>query len=121
MDNLGEPISYLVVNKGVPVYSSDGKSLGWVVRVLAAREANMFDGIVFDTTKGPGGHRFVDAPEVAALYERGVVLKIDAAEAAELSEPSANPGALSVSPDDLVGRGGGGFMSRVRGLFGGRR
>jgi hypothetical protein len=121
MEDLGEPTSYLVVDKGVPVYSSDGQNLGRVVRVLSAREADMFDGIVFDTTKGPGGHRFVDAPEVAALYERGVVLKIDAAEAAELPEPSANPGALSVNPADLVGGGGGGLMSRMRGLFGGRR
>jgi len=120
MEDLGSPTSYLVVDKGVPVYSSDGQNLGWVVRVLAAREADMFDGIIFDTTKGPGGHRFVDAPEVAALYERGVVLKIDAAEAAELPKPAANPGALSVNPADLVG-GRRGLMSRMRDFFGGRR
>jgi hypothetical protein len=61
------------------VYSSDGEKLGRVIRVLAAPEANMFDGILFDTNWGPGGRRFVDAPEVEAIYERGVVLKIDAA------------------------------------------
>jgi hypothetical protein len=121
MDDLGEPTSYLVVDKGIPVYSSDGEKLGSVVRVLSAREADMFDGIVFDTTSGPGGHRFVDAPEVASLYERGVVLKIDAAEAASLPKPSANPGSVSVNPADLVGGGGRGFMSRMRGLFSGRR
>jgi len=121
MEDLGEPTSYLVVDKGVPVYSSDGQDLGRVVRVLSAREADMFDGIIFDTTKGPGGHRFVDAPEVASLYERGVVLKIDAAEAADLPKPSANPGSLSVNPADLVGGSKGGFMSRLRNLFSGRR
>lgn len=121
MDQLGEPVSYLVVDKGVPVYSSDGEKLGRVVRVLSAREADMFDGIVFDTTAGPGGHRFVDAPEVAALYERGVVLKIDAEEAGKLPKPSANPGSLSVNPADLAGGGGGGFMGRMRDLFRGRR
>lgn len=84
MDDLGAPLSYLVLEKGVPVYSSDGQRLGRVVRVLSAPEANMFDGIVFDTTAGPGGHRFVDAPEVGQIYERGVVLKIDAAEAESL-------------------------------------
>jgi hypothetical protein len=84
MDDLGHPVSYLVAKRGIPVFSSDGKELGRVVRVLAAPEANMFDGIIFDTTRGPGGHRFVDAPEVEALYERGVLLKIDAAAAAEL-------------------------------------
>jgi hypothetical protein len=52
--------------------------------VLSAPEANMFDGIIFDTKAGPGGHRFVDAPEVGQIYERGVVLKVDAAEAESL-------------------------------------
>ena len=51
--------------------------------MLAAPEADIFDGIVFDTSVRPGGHRFVDAPEVDEIYERGVVLKIDAAAAAE--------------------------------------
>jgi len=84
MDDLGAPLSYLVLKRGVPVYSRDGERLGRVVRVLAAPEANMFDGIVFDTKAGPGGHRFVDAPEVGQIFERGVVLKIDAAEAEAL-------------------------------------
>lgn len=104
MENLGEPISYLTLGKGVPVYSSDGESLGRVVRVLAAPEANMFDGIVIDTTAGPGGHRFVDAPEVDAIYENGVTLKIDAAAAANLPKPEANPGAIRASAADFSGR-----------------
>jgi len=104
MDDLGEPRSYLAVDKGVPVYSSDGEKLGRVVRVMSAPNLDMFDGIVFDTTAGPGGHRFVDAPEVGQIYERGVVLKIDAAEAAKLKAPAANPGSIKVNPADLGGR-----------------
>ncbi|HEX5983570.1 MAG TPA: PRC-barrel domain-containing protein [Solirubrobacterales bacterium] len=84
MEDLGHPISYLVAKRGIPVFSSDGKQLGRVARVLAAPEAHMFDGILFDTGWGPGGRRFVDAPEVEAIYERGVVLKIAAAEAESL-------------------------------------
>lgn len=103
MENLGEPRSYLAVEKGVPVYSSDGEKLGRVVKVLAAPNIDMFDGIVFDTTAGPGGHRFVDAPEVEGIYENGVVLKIDAAAAADLSKPGANPGAISASAADFTG------------------
>jgi hypothetical protein len=91
MEDLGAPTSYLTCAKGVPVFSSDGERLGRVVRVMAAPEANLFDGIVFDTTAGPGGHRFVDAPEVGQIYERGVVLKIDAATAGELSPPRRSP------------------------------
>lgn len=83
MEDLGHPVSYLVAKRGIPVFSSDGERIGRVSRVLAAPEANLFDGIIFDTG-GLGGRRFVDAPEVGAIYERGVVLSIDAAEAAEL-------------------------------------
>ena len=87
MEDLGHPVSYLVAKRGIPVFSSDGKKLGRVIRVQAAPEANMFDGIVFDTSWGPGGWRFVDAPEVAGIYERGVVLTIDADAAGALPKP----------------------------------
>lgn len=80
MEDLGHPVSYLVAKRGIPVFSSDGQKLGRVVQVSAAPEANMFDGILFDTAWGPGGRRFVDAPEVGQIYEHGVVLKIAAAE-----------------------------------------
>jgi hypothetical protein len=76
MEDLGHPVSYLVAKRGIPVFSSGGEKVGRVVRVLAAPEANMFDGIIFETGWGPGGRRFVDAPEVAEIYERGVILKI---------------------------------------------
>jgi hypothetical protein len=100
MDDLGAPISYLALDKGVPVYSSDGSQLGKVEHVLAEPEEDIFDGFVIDTSVLPGGHRFVDAPEVADVHERGVVLKIDAAAAENLPEPSANPGVLEADGDD---------------------
>ena len=103
MEDLGERSSYLTVSQGVPVYSSDGAHLGRVVRVLSAPNIDMFDGVIFDTTAGPGGHRFVDAPEVGEIFERGVVLKIDAAAAAQLPKPGANPGSIAVNPADLGG------------------
>jgi hypothetical protein len=80
MEDLGHPVSYLVAKRGIPVFSRDGEKLGRVVKVLAAPEANMFDGILFDTSWGPGGRRFVDAPEVGEIYERGVILEIAAAD-----------------------------------------
>jgi hypothetical protein len=84
MEDLGHPVSYLVAKRGIPVFSSDGEKLGRVVKVFAAPEAHMFDGVLFDTSRGPGGRRFVDAPEVGGIYERGIVLGIDAAAAAKL-------------------------------------
>ncbi len=105
MEDLGQPSSYLVLADGVPVYSSDGKELGKVEHVLDVPDDDIFDGFVIDTSVLPGGHRFVDAPEVEEIFERGVVLKIDAAEAESLPEPSENPGALEVGADDMVAPG----------------
>lgn len=84
MEDLGHPVSYLVAKRGTPVFSSDGERLGRVVKVLAAPEAHMFDGIIFETSWGPSGRRFVDAPEVGEIYERGVILTIEAAEVESL-------------------------------------
>ena len=47
-------------------------------------------------------HRFVDAPEVERIHERGVVLALDAARAKRLPEPSENPATMSASPDDTA-------------------
>jgi uncharacterized protein YrrD len=102
MEDLGAPSSFLVAQAGIPVYSSDGKKLGEVEHVLSAPDEDIFDGIVLDTSVLPGGHRFVDAPEVEEIYERGVVLKIDAVAAENLPKPSPNPGALEVDADDMV-------------------
>jgi hypothetical protein len=102
MDDLGQPSSYMSLAEGVSVYSSDGKPLGKVEHVLADPEVDVFDGLVIDTSVLPGGHRFADASEVAEIYERGVVLTVDAAEAEALPEPSANPGTLEAGPEDMV-------------------
>ncbi len=105
MPELGAPTSFLTLPKGVPVLSSDGEEIGKVEYVLSAPNIDIFDGIVLDTSVLPGGHRFVDAPEVAEIYEGGVVLTIDAAAARNLPQPSANPGSIDVDPGDL-GKGG---------------
>ena len=102
MEDLGAPSSYLVLSEGTKVYSSDGEELGRVEHILAEPDADLFDGIVLDTSILPGGHRFVDAPEVDSIFERGVVLDLDAAAARNLPEPSANPAALEAGPDDMV-------------------
>jgi uncharacterized protein YrrD len=102
MEDLGAPGSYITLRDGVPVYSSDGQRLGEVSHVLAEPDKDIFDGIVFDASPLPGGHRFVDAPEVERIHERGVVLALDAAGAERLPVPSANPATMSASPDDAA-------------------
>jgi hypothetical protein len=80
----GLPIAYGVLHEGVPVYSSDGKSVGLVEHVIAAPEQDIFHGIVLHTA---AGSRFVEASQVATLHERGVDLSIDASAVATLRLP----------------------------------
>jgi hypothetical protein len=102
MADLGQPSSYLALQPGVAVLSSDGKQLGEVEHVLCDPDADIFDGIVLDTSVLPGGQRFVDASQVGEIYERGVELTVDAAAAEQLPEPSANPATVEAGPDDTT-------------------
>jgi hypothetical protein len=100
--DLGNPASYLVLADGTDVFASDDEKVGTVEHVLADADADVFDGIVVDMRAGPGGHRFADASQVEAIYEHGVFLTVDADAARGLPEPSENPAALDVGPDDTV-------------------
>ena len=79
----GHAISYKVLERGTPVVDRDGGAIGTVSEVLESRAEHIFDGLVLDT---PGGRRFVDAPEVARIALRRVVLALDAEGAAALPE-----------------------------------
>jgi hypothetical protein len=97
MEDLGPPVAYMALREGTAVYSRDGQEVGTVAHVLADVEADVFDGLVLETS---GGHRFADAPEVGELHERGVLLKLSAEEAAQLPEPGKNPATLDLNPAD---------------------
>ena len=94
MSDYGQPRSYLEIDDGVDVVTSDGEFVGTLEHVLADDRSDIFDGIVVDTSRGPGGHRFVDAPDVAEFRERAVLLKISGPEIDGLPEPSANPAVM---------------------------
>ena len=79
----GHAIGYKVLARGTVVRSADGAEVGTVHRVLDNAREHIFDGIVIDTGQGL---RFVDAPEVARIHERAVILTITAEEAAALPE-----------------------------------
>lgn len=90
----GDPISYLTLEPGTDVISADGESVGKVEHVLRDEGTDIFDGIVVDTRVGPGGLRFVDAPEIAELRERAAFLTITAAEVERLPEPGPSPAVM---------------------------
>ncbi len=103
MTDLGAPISYEVLEPGTPVLSSDGVTVGKVVHVLAVESEDVFDGVVIQL--GDEGHRFADADDVASIHERGLTLKLTAAESESLPEPSANPAVIRDDPTTGPGSG----------------
>ena len=97
--DLGDPISYLVLEDGTPVLSADGRRIGTVEHVLADADSDVFDGLIVDID---GGHRFADASQVDTIHQGGVVLTLDQAAAEQLPEPSENPAAMGADPDDVT-------------------
>lgn len=81
MNDLGSPTSYLLLQNGTSVYSSDGERIGEVAEIRADERNDIFDGLVVGHGLLPGHRSFVAADQVEELYERGVVLKLDAAAA----------------------------------------
>jgi hypothetical protein len=90
----GNPISWKVLEPGGDVICSGGERVGTVQHVLGDQESDIFDGLVIDVRSGPGGVRFVDAPEVAEIREGAVQLAITEDAVAKLHEPSANPAVM---------------------------
>jgi hypothetical protein len=97
----GVAVHYTALQKGTPVFSSDGEDVGKVAEVLDNYREHIFDGLVVETHSGE--RKFVDAPEVKRTAERAVTLNITAAEVARLGPPEAGP-ALGGGLRRLFGR-----------------
>jgi len=89
----GLPIAYEVLERGVPVYSSERKTVGTVDHVVSAPEVDIFHGIVISSE---GGRRFIPADQVASMHERGVDLRLDAVAVRRLAAPAGGAPAWKV-------------------------
>jgi hypothetical protein len=105
-DDYGSPVHYTAVSRGTPVYDSEGVQVGEVRRVEDNYAEHILDG--FEIADTEGTLRFVDAPEVARTFERGVTLSITAAELPDRAH-AINRG---------IGGGGGGATASGGGLLG---
>lgn len=96
----GDPISYKAMAAGTPVVASDGAVLGRAERAVENVKEQIFDGIVMRSGEEL---LWIDAPEVARIYERRVELTVDAATArAQLGAYS--PGAPEFRANVRAGR-----------------
>ena len=98
----GSPIHYTAVRRGTPVYDGEGVRVGEVRRVADNYAEHILDG--FEIADEEGTIRFVDAPEVARTFERGVTLSITASELSELAKPVRRG----------LGGAGSGLLGRLR-------
>jgi hypothetical protein len=74
-------IGYQVVPRGTRVEASGGEQVGTFDRALDHKREHLLDGIVISTG---AGRRFVDAPEVARITNRRIILSIPSEEVAAL-------------------------------------
>ena len=86
----GLAVHYTALQRGTPVFSSDGEEVGKVDQVLDNYREHIFDGLVILTPSGE--RKFVDAPEVERTAERAVTLNITAAECEQLGPPPSARG-----------------------------
>ncbi|HET6830403.1 MAG TPA: hypothetical protein VFH44_03535 [Solirubrobacterales bacterium] len=108
----GPPIHYTSVQRGTPVYDSEGVQVGEVRRVEDNYAEHILDG--FEIVDSEGTLRFVDAPEVARTFERGVTLSITAAELPERAHPISR----GIGGGGSGGSGGSGGAGSGGGLLG---
>jgi hypothetical protein len=95
-EDLGEPVSYLVLEDGTEVYDRSGDSVGTVEHVLSDEREDVFHGLILKTRDG---HRYAPADLVDGIFEHGVIV---AKPAGELPAPSADPAAQAVLSDSLT-------------------
>jgi hypothetical protein len=93
-EDLGRPVSYLVLTDGTRVYDRSGAAVGTVAHVLADEGPDIFHGLVLDT---PAGHRFVGSDLVDGIYTHGVIV---AQPADRLPEPSEDAAARAAEAQD---------------------
>ena len=93
MADHGQPRSYLEVDEGVDVITSDGQGVGKLEHVLADDQGDIFDGIVVDIGR-PRRPPLRRRARGRGFRERAVILKLAAADAEQLPEPSDNPAVM---------------------------
>jgi uncharacterized protein YrrD len=94
-DDIGAPVSYLVLKDRTPVFDRSGGRVGEVEHVLADDKSDVFHGLII-ATEGHG-HRFARADLVDGLFERAAIIAVAAD---QLPEPSADPAARAAEEDE---------------------
>jgi hypothetical protein len=87
---VADPVSWLQIEKGWNVTTSDGISVGTVAQVEGDEESDIFDGLAV-ASKQPTQVRYVPSEQVGAIYPGRVTLTIGSAEISTLEPFRAPP------------------------------
>ena len=79
------PVSWMTLEKGTTVLSSDGQEVGSVDEVIADRQKDIFSGVTIDSGL-LSSKRFAPASVIEDISTDGVRLSIPASEAEELED-----------------------------------
>jgi hypothetical protein len=84
-----DPVSWLQIEQGWKVVTSDGVVVGTVAQVEGDKRADIFDGLAV-ASKQPKDMRYVPGEQVGLIYPGEVTLRIASADAGTL-EPFVVP------------------------------
>jgi sporulation protein YlmC with PRC-barrel domain len=103
MDDLGDPVSHLALEEGVPVYDRDGERVGVVDRVVMDDLTGIFEGLIVHTRPVvPGRHLFASHEQVRELRGRGVRLAVGREDLYEIDEHAGRRRGGDDAPESAV-------------------
>jgi sporulation protein YlmC with PRC-barrel domain len=108
-----DPVSWLQIEQGWNVITSDGVIVGTVAQVEGDKQSDIFDGLAVES-KQPTQIRYVPGEQVAAIYPGEVTLKIASAGIGAL-EPFQAPPETKWLPGKVP------LMTRISNSLRGRR
>jgi hypothetical protein len=87
---MSDPVSWLQIEQGWKVVSSDGVAVGTVAQIEGDKQADIFDGLAVWSGK-PAELRYVPGEQVGAIYQGEVTLKLASTETEALAPFRAPP------------------------------
>src|SRR5438477_9773420 len=87
---MADPVSWLQIEQGWNVVTSDGVTVGQVAQVEGDKQDDIFDGLAV-VSAHPTKTRYVPSEQVGAIYPGEVTLKIASADTGTLGPFQAPP------------------------------
>jgi hypothetical protein len=100
----GDPVSWLLIEPGWKVVSSDGLEFGHVDEVAGDDTVDIFDGLAV-ASSALGKPRYVRSDQIAEITRGSVTLTLTRAEAEQLDEYLEPASSEEIEPDSKGGLG----------------